>query len=156
MSNEKKEESKKREAQKDATHFKAQEVVELIERGESLRNALVIKWIDEKPVLRMSSSTFYKWLDRSVENAKQYARACEMRSDLLFDEILEIADDSSKDTVEIRDKSGKLIKMEDKEWVNRSKLRVDARKFYISKVNPKKYGEKIEHEVKTDVIVSFK
>jgi tRNA splicing endonuclease len=152
----KKKESKKRQAQKDATHFKAQEVIELIEKGQSLRNALIVKYVDYKPVARMSSSSFFKWLERESENAKQYARACELRSDLLFDEILEIADDSSRDTIEVRDKSGKLVKMEDKEWVNRSKLRVDARKFYISKVNPKKYGEKIEVEQKGEVTINFK
>ena len=38
--------------------------------------------------------------------------------------------------------------IENREFVNRSKLRVDSRKWQLSKLLPKKYGEKqtIEHE----------
>jgi uncharacterized protein (DUF2147 family) len=57
----------------------------------------------------------------------------------MFDELLEISDDSSQDTLVT-----KLGPMENKEWVNRSKLRVDTRKWYLSKVLPKKFGEKFD------------
>lgn len=137
-----------RQDQKDATHFKAQEIIKSIEEGASLRKSLILKG--------MSSSTFYKWLERDEKNEKQYARACNMRADILFDEIINIADDNTLDTITIINAQGKEVKVEDKEWVNRSKLRVDARKWALSKMNPKKYGDKIEHEVKNDVTVSFK
>jgi len=153
---EKKEISKKKQAQKDATHLKAQTIVKRIETGLSLRRALILKYVDEKPVLILSTSMFYKWLDRDGENKKQYARACAIRSDILFDEILDIADDNTQDKTTILNAKGQEVEIEDKEFTSRSKLRVEARKWVLAKMNPKKYGEKIEHDVKGDVVVSFK
>jgi hypothetical protein len=54
----------------------------------------------------------------------------------MLDEILEIADDTSQDTT-ITDFGPKP----DTEWISRSKLRVDARKWAMSKLAPKKYGD---------------
>ena len=41
-------------------------------------------------------------------------------------------------------KSGGIVEVEDTEWVNRSKLRVEARKWIAAKLRPKKYGDKID------------
>lgn len=86
-------------------------------------------------------STVFKWLTEIPEFSEQYARAREAQADYLADEILTIADDGSNDTIVTND--GTMI--ENKEWTNRSKLRVDARKWIASKLKPKKYGDKIEH-----------
>lgn len=56
--------------------------------------------------------------------ASQYARACEMRSDDVFDEIFEISDDDSKD-------------------VQHRRLQVDTRKWALARMNPRKYGDKL-------------
>ncbi len=56
--------------------------------------------------------------------ASQYARACEMRADEVFDEMLDIADD----------KEGE---------VNHRRLQVDTRKWVLSRMAPKKYGDKL-------------
>jgi len=68
-----------------------------------------------------------------------YTRARESQADVLADEILEIADETSKDTI-----STEKGEYPDKEWINRSRLRVDARKWIASKLKPKKYGDKID------------
>lgn len=83
--------------------------------------------------------TFYRWLSDDEKKSKHYARACEYRADAIFDEIIEIADDSSQDTdhTEFGEKMNS-------EWVNRSRLRVDARKWIVSKLFPKKYGDKLD------------
>lgn len=86
-------------------------------------------------------STIYDWLASHKEFSEMYARAKEDQAELLADEIIEIADDSSND-VEYDERTGK--KIENKEFVNRSKLRVDARKWVAAKLKPKKYGDKIE------------
>lgn len=83
--------------------------------------------------------TFYEWLKEDPEFAKQYARACEARADKIADEILEIADDSSQDS--ITTENGEI---ENREFVNRSKVRIDARKWLLSKLHPKKYGDKLD------------
>jgi hypothetical protein len=110
-----------------------------IESGYSLRKALK----EDK----LSSKTFFQWVEEEKEidgvvdkpNVKQYARACEERHTALFEEILDIADESGSDKV-----NGVL----DSEAIQRSKLRVDARKWVLSKMNPKKYGDSstLKHE----------
>ena len=86
-----------------------------------------------------SSETFYKWLDADKNKSKQYARACEDRHDTLFDEIIEIADENDAD-VSIIGGEAKI----DGNTVQRSRLKIDARKWALSKMNPKKYGDKID------------
>lgn len=85
-----------------------------------------------------ASETFFKWIDADKEKTKQYARACEQRADNIFEEILEIADDSSNDVIITEDG----IPTVNSEFVQRSKLRVDARKWMLGKMNPKKYGDR--------------
>lgn len=87
-------------------------------------------------------STIYVWMSKHPEFAEMYARAREDQADTLADEILEIADDGRNDTYE--DEDGRRIT--DWEIVNRSKLRVDARKWIAAKLKPKKYGDKVSAE----------
>ncbi len=90
--------------------------------------------------------TVLGWLCRDDEPYKgfsgMYARAREDQADFLADEILEIADDSSRDTVKDEDGNYRM----DTEWVQRSRLRVDSRKWIASKLKPRKYGEKLDLE----------
>lgn len=103
-----------------------------IEKGRALRNVLKD---DKMP----STSTFYQWLDSNEEKAKQYARATQVRADIIFDEIIDIADDSSGDKKVVE--HGEVM---DGEYVARSRIRIDTRKWVLSKLNPKKYGDKTD------------
>ena len=105
-----------------------------IEEGNSLRSVLSKK---DMP----SRYTFFEWLKDDDGKANQYARACEVRAESIFEDILEIADNSSNDTI-YTDKG----EIPNSEWMQRSRLRVDARKWMLGKMNPKKYGEKIQQE----------
>ncbi|AGG31951.1 hypothetical protein MU9_2906 [Morganella morganii subsp. morganii KT] len=78
---------------------------------------------------------------------QQYARAREIQAELLAEEIIEIADDSSGDV--IVDDDGK--EQTNHERVARSRLRVDARKWYASKLAPKRYGDRIQHDQKITI-----
>jgi hypothetical protein len=91
-----------------------------------------------------SMSTVLDWLKEDKSFSLQYARACEIRAEGIADEILDIADDSSRDTKTIKNKNGDDYEVEDTEWVNRSKLRVESRKWLLAKMMPKKYGDKLD------------
>lgn len=99
--------------------------------GESLRS---ICRDDAMP----DGSTVFRWIAAHEEFRKQYALAREAQADTLADEILEIADDTSGDTT-----YGENGERADTEWIARSRLRVDARKWLASKMAPKKYGDKL-------------
>lgn len=93
---------------------------------------------DDMPVL----TTIFRWIGQYPEFKQQYEISMEQRTEALFEEILEIADDTSRDTIETE--TGEKANAE---WISRSRLRVDARKWMLSKMVPKKYGDKITQEV---------
>lgn len=99
-----------------------------------------------------------EWLRNDSEFAAQYARAKQEQADILFEEILEIADETSNDTIHVPGKNGgEGYDVPNKEWIDRSKLRVDARKWAASKLAPKKYGDKMELDlVSTKIKVTLK
>ncbi len=88
-------------------------------------------------------STVMGWLfnGKHKDFSEQYAHARVRQADALFDEALEIADDVSGDWT--ADKDGK--KTLDHEHVQRSRLRVDTRKWAAGKLAPKRYGDKLQH-----------
>jgi hypothetical protein len=119
----------------------ADEICERLAEGESLRS---ICRSDGMPV----QATVFRWLSIDEAFLKQYARAREAQADRLADEILDIADDSSRDTIPKVDKEGNEYgEQANSEWIARSRLRVDARKWLASKMAPKKYGDKVTQEI---------
>ena len=111
-------------------------ILDRIADGESVRTILG----DDREKKKLPSRrVFLKWLIDIKGLSTQYAHACEVRADAIFDDIIEIADDSSKD--KIKTINGVIM---DSEFVARSRIRIDARKWIASKLNPKKYGDIID------------
>ena len=104
-------------------------IIEIAENSSSLINAIQGK---------MSTATFYVLL-QDEEKLKKYARATEIRSDKMAEDILTISDNIGGDVIIIGEK-----KFIDHAVVQRDRLRVDARKWLLAKMHPKKYGEKID------------
>ena len=76
----------------------------------------------------------------------QYARAKAAGIDTLAEDIVDIADDGTNDWIE-RLKDGAPAGYEfNGEAARRSQIRIDARKWLLSKLAPKKYGDKVDHE----------
>lgn len=113
-----------------------QEIADLIcERladGESLRKICLG---DDMP----SKSAVFRWLLDNPDFRDQYARAREAQADAIADEILDIADDGTNDFVGEDEKYNG-------DAVQRSRLRVDARKWLAGKMAPKKYGDAMLHK----------
>lgn len=84
--------------------------------------------------------TFLNWVDADSGLADRYARARARAADVIFEEILGIADDGVADT-SIDPETGREIVNHD--HIQRSKLRVDARKWVLAKMLPKKYGDSL-------------
>ncbi len=72
-------------------------------------------------------SSIFLWLSKYEAFSDQYAKACEARTQYLADELLDIADADGD--------------------VQRDRLRVDTRKWVLSKLVPKKYGNKVTAEI---------
>ena len=87
----------------------------------------------------ISQRVLWDWLASDAELMTQYLRAKEICIDAYAEEIIEISDDGSRDTY--TDEKGKEVM--DREVIARSQLRIDARKWYASRLAPKKYGDKL-------------
>ena len=105
-------------------------ICELIANGQSLRS---ICEEEGKP----SKRTVLMWLRTHEDFRTQYTRAREDQAEGFFEELIEIADDSSEDV------AGELG-MPNGVAVQRAKLRVETRKWAMVKLLPKKYGEKLD------------
>ena len=90
-----------------------------------------------------SMSTVFRWLAEDEEFRQLYAAAREVQATILADEILEISDDGRNDWMK-RTVGEIEIDVPDHEHIQRSKLRVDSRKWLASKLAPKKYGDAVQ------------
>lgn len=95
---------------------------------------------EEMPCL----STVFSWLRTKPDFLQQYARAKEESADAMAEEIIDISDDGTNDWEEREIAGGRTIIALNTEAVQRSKLRVDTRKWIMSKMKPKKYGDKLD------------
>ena len=105
--------------------------------GESLRS---ICRSDDMPAL----SSVFLWVSKHPEFSEQYKLAMASRADAMFEEMFDIADDGANDWMESQGKDGESIGWRvNGEHVQRSRLRLDIRKWALSKMMPKKYGDNI-------------
>lgn len=93
-------------------------------------------------------STVFRWLRTDKDFCDQYTRAKQESADALTDEMLDIADDATNDWMEKLDKDDQSIGYQlNGDHVQRSRLRIETRKWLASKLKPKKYGDKIQQEI---------
>lgn len=104
------------------------EICARISSGESVRS---IARDNEMPA---ASTIFYWLLDEDKKSfLEQYETARNTQAENMFEELLEIAD-VEEDT-------------------NRARLKIDTRKWYLSKVLPKKFGDKVDIEMTKKVLI---
>lgn len=112
-------------------------ILDRMEAGEALRAICREAGMPSEAAVRLWAKD-----DRGGFSAR-FARAWELRAERLAEEIIEIADDGTGDTW--IDEEGNQRTNHD--VVQRSKLRVQARQWLLSKVLPGKYGESSRLEV---------
>ena len=94
-----------------------------------------------------TAKCIYEWRLKYKEFGDNYARAKAKQIDVLVEEILIIADDGSKDYY-INSKGEEKF---DSEHVQRSRVRIDTRKWLAAKLAPKVYGDKVLHEANVNI-----
>ena len=102
----------------------ADDICSLLASGESLNSICKRKGFP-------SRNTVYRWLREYKDFRDNYARATDDRAESIFEEMLEIADGVEAETASIA----------------KARLQIDARKWILGKMNPKKYSDKqqVEH-----------
>lgn len=94
-----------------------------------------------------SRGTVFRWLIENNGFRDTYEKSREMQAELFADELNEIADDGTNDWMESADKDGGVGYKLNGEHIQRSRLRIDTRKWIASKLKPKKYGDKVTQEL---------
>lgn len=106
----------------------ADEICRRMSDGTSLRKVCEA---DDMP----DRATVVDWDQKNPDFSRQYRKAREAMYDAWSDQIMTISDDTTRDYV---DEEGQRL---NGEHVQRSKLRVDSRKWLLSKLVPHRYGE---------------
>lgn len=94
-----------------------------------------------------AARTVYRILadEREAEFRHQYARAKEIQLSEMLDELLEIADDRRNDWIARRGPNGEIVGWRiNVEHIQRSKIRIETRKWMITKRAPKRHGSQVE------------
>jgi hypothetical protein len=89
-------------------------------------------------------ATVFNWFRKYPEFLEQYTRAKEESADAMADEVIDIADNAENDWMIINRKDGSEAWQLNGEHVQRSRLRIETRKWLMAKMKPKRYGEKID------------
>ena len=97
-------------------------VLEAMRTGESLRKACVAH--------NVSASSFLRMVDANKDLSVQYARAREDMLDAQAQELEDIGDQAARAQTAVE--------------VNGLRLKADNRKWLLSKLAPKKYGDKLQ------------
>ena len=109
--------------------------------GQSMRTVCAAEDMPDK-------STVFRWLRTNKDFCDQYTRAKEESADALTDEMLEISDDATNDWMERHNEEGANVGWQvNGEHIQRSRLRIETRKWLASKLKPKKYGERVSTEL---------
>jgi hypothetical protein len=133
----------------------ADEICERIMLGESLNS---ICRDDGMP----NKLTVCRWLLKGtakkdndlIDFCNRYEQARRVQAEIMSDDIIDISDNGTNDFVEKELRNGTSMAVCDHENINRSKLRVDSRKWIAEKLLPKKFGARQDIEIidKTSLI----
>ena len=110
------------------------EIVTRLASGQSLHS---ICKLEHMPHI----STIYDWIGKEPSFAEHYGRAREQAAHTLFDQMIDIADDSSKDLLEDGSANNAAIA--------RARLQIETRARVAGKLAPRVYGERVEQLAQT-------
>ena len=91
--------------------------------------------------------TVLTWWVTEVGCIENYETSFSTRGDTFGEDILAIADNTENDTHTTTYADGVERTSPNTEWISRSRLRVDARKWLASKHHPKRYGDMVTQKV---------
>lgn len=97
-------------------------------------------------------STVYRWEEARPEFRERLNRAREKRAHVLAETCIEIADATEHDTLVKTGRDGTEYEVPNHEWINRSRLRFEARRWMAKTLNQRVYGEKSESSGTVEVI----
>ena len=108
----------------------ADEICKRLAEGKSLRTVCAASDMPDITVI-------FDWIRKYEDFSKQYAEAKEQSADALNELLLDLGDEAIDHAYKSDPKSSSAV-------VQAVKLKADNLKWYMSKMKPKKYGDKID------------
>ena len=93
-----------------------------------------------------SRPTFFEWVAAHPELAEMYRIAIQCRAHGIFEEILEIAD-TPQEGVKIKESDKNGLEKMTGDMIDHRRLRVDARKWILARMDPTRYGDRVSTEL---------
>jgi len=123
-----------------------EEIMAMIAMGSTVKAAVAATENEWDDTAAHRELYFYKLLIRDATVKEMYEEARMIQAEkMAIDDLIEIADDDSGDeTFDGRPNSAA---------VNRSRLKVDARKWAAAKLHFKRFGDKLEQNVNANIVV---
>jgi hypothetical protein len=87
---------------------------------------------------------FLTWVGRQQGFSERYAHAREIQLGIREDELFDIVDDGTNDWMEREGKNGDVQIVLNCEAIERARLRVETRKWVLTKLRPDRFGDKFE------------
>ena len=88
----------------------------------------------------ISIGTLMMWRERHASFSEQYARACEIRTQLFTEDLLNAMQDAHNASADPETATHKI---------NACKLEIDTKKWLLSKLLPKQYGDRTQMVLET-------
>lgn len=108
----------------------ADTICEFISQGMSMRSVCRQKQIPEMP-------TIWRWIRENEEFGKQYASACQNRTDAQNEMLIDMGDEAIEASKKSKGGVGNAV-------VQAYKLKADNFRWVMSKMKPKKYGDRLD------------
>ncbi len=105
-------------------------ICSLLSEGNSLRSVCLTEDMPDK-------GTVFRWIREREEFRNQYARAKEESADAMNEDLLDLGDEAIRLAQGVNPKASGAV-------VQGVKLKADNLKWVMSKMKPKKYGDKID------------
>lgn len=118
-----------------------EEVCQLVSEGESLGAALQEAGLGYR--------TWMEWHGTDPETRRRYAAARDRRAELVFEQLLTIADTpepGTKTVEKVMDDGTSRTETTTGDMIEHRRLKCDVRKWVLSRMDPRKYGERVEVE----------
>lgn len=90
-----------------------------------------------------SERTIFRWLASNDDFCQRYTCAKEISAEYMAEDMLDIADNAVNDWMKRNGKEDEDYWVANGEHIQRSRLRIETRKWLMSKLKPKKYGDKL-------------
>lgn len=119
----------------DYTQELADRICAQLAEGISLRTVCKAEGMPDK-------ATVFRWLRTNETFRDQYTRAKDESADAFVEDMNDIADDCANDWMARNDPENQGW-LANGEHIQRSRLRIETRKWLASKLKPKKYGERM-------------